>query len=148
MVGAQPRAPEAVGLTRSVQLGGWKGKVACRRWGPVQGAGQPRARAASPGPALLCGAEKAPYSLGLLEVCGCVCSMALAAGFIEPASDPKDLVQVQKSRTLVRSLAEMFREKHGDIICRNLLQNKEQHSCIDYVAFSAEAIGLAINEKE
>ena len=82
------------------------------------------------------------------EVCGCVCSMALVAGFIEPASDPKDLVQVQKSRTLVRSLAEMFREKHGDIICRNLLQNKEQHSCIDYVAFSAEAIGLAINEKE
>ena len=40
----------------------------------LQGAGQPCARAASPGPALLCGAEKAPYSLGLLEVCGCVCA--------------------------------------------------------------------------
>lgn len=82
------------------------------------------------------------------EVCGCVCSMALVAGFIEPAPNPKDLPQVQKNRALTRSLAEKFRENHGDIVCRNLLQNKEQHSCTDYVAFSAEAIGLAINEKE
>ena len=82
------------------------------------------------------------------EVCGCVCSMALVAGFVEPAPDPKNLTAVQKSRALTRSLAEKFREKHGDIVCRNLLQNKEQHSCIDYVAFAAEAIGLAINEKE
>ena len=82
------------------------------------------------------------------EVCGCVCAMALVAGFIEPAPNPKDLTAVQKSRTLTRSMAEKFREKHGDIVCRNLLQNKEQHSCIEYVAFAAETIGLAINEKE
>ncbi|MBR5784939.1 MAG: C_GCAxxG_C_C family protein [Bacteroidales bacterium] len=81
------------------------------------------------------------------EVCGCVCAMALAGGFIEPSFDPKDIIQVQKTRDLVRKLADEFGKEHGDIICRNLLQNKEKHSCVDYVAFSAKLIGEEINNK-
>ena len=82
------------------------------------------------------------------EVCGCVCGMALLSAFIVPAPNPHDMVQVQKNRALVKAMAERFRQEYGDIVCRNLLQNKEKHSCADFVAFAARIVGEAMAEQE
>ena len=82
------------------------------------------------------------------EVCGCVCGMALLSAFIVPAPNPHDMVQVQKNRVLVKAMAERFRGEYGDIVCRNLLQNKEKHSCADFVAFAARVVGEAVAEQE
>lgn len=55
------------------------------------------------------------------EVCGTVSAMAMLAGFKYPVLDIKD----QEARTLnyamVQKMAELFKEKHKTIICRNLL---------------------------
>lgn len=106
----------------------------------------------------VCGVEEAfmaqmsmPFGGGIArmhEVCGCVCAMALLSSFIEPAPDPKDIMQVQKNRELVRKMSEKFRAQYGDIVCRNLLQNKEKHSCADFVAFAARIVGEAMVEQE
>ena len=45
-------------------------------------------------------------------------------------------------------MAERFRQEYGDIVCRNLLQNKEKHSCADFVAFAARIVGEAMAEQE
>lgn len=82
------------------------------------------------------------------EVCGCVCAMVLSSAFILPAPDPKDILQVQKNRQLARSMSDEFRNEYGDIICRNLLQNKEKHSCKDLVVFATRVVGEEINKTE
>ncbi|MBR4301809.1 MAG: C_GCAxxG_C_C family protein, partial [Bacteroidales bacterium] len=61
---------------------------------------------------------------------------------------PHDMVQVQQNRALVKAMAERFRGEYGDIVCRNLLQNKEKHSCADFVAFAARIVGEAVAEQE
>ena len=106
----------------------------------------------------VCGVEEAfmaqmsmPFGGGIArmhEVCGCVCGMALLSAFMVPAPDPQDITQVQKNRMLTKAMAERFRQEYGDIVCRNLLQNKEKHSCADFVAFAARIVGEAVSSEQ
>lgn len=55
------------------------------------------------------------------EVCGVVSSMALLAGLKEGNTDPANEEGKERIYLLVRQMAEKFKEKHGTIICRELL---------------------------
>lgn len=55
------------------------------------------------------------------EVCGTVSAMALLGGLKEGNDDPGDEEAKKHIYELVRSMADMFREKNGSIICRELL---------------------------
>lgn len=55
------------------------------------------------------------------EVCGAVSSMALLAGLKEGNTDPADEEGKEKIYLLTRQLAEKFKQRHGTIICRELL---------------------------
>lgn len=55
------------------------------------------------------------------EVCGTVSSMALLAGLKEGNIDPENEEGKERIYLLTRKLAEKFKEKHGTIICRELL---------------------------
>lgn len=57
----------------------------------------------------------------LREVCGAVSGMFLVAGFKKGYSDPKDKEAKKKHYELVQALAKEFRDKHGSIVCRELL---------------------------
>ena len=57
----------------------------------------------------------------LREVCGAVSAMCLVAGMTAGYSDPKDDEAKAAHYQLVQQLAEQFRERHGSIICRELL---------------------------
>ena len=106
----------------------------------------------------VCGVDEAfmaqismPFGGGIArmhEVCGCVCSMALLSAFMVPAPNPQDITQVQKNRMLTKSMAERFRQEYGDIVCRNLLQNRGKHSCADFVAFAARVVGEAMSSEQ
>ena len=58
------------------------------------------------------------------ETCGTVSAMAIAAGFIRPATDPSVHSQRTANYALVQQLAAAFREKNGSISCRELLSLK------------------------
>lgn len=55
------------------------------------------------------------------EVCGAVSSMALLAGLKEGNTDPANEEGKERIYLLTRQLAEKFRQRHGTIICRELL---------------------------
>lgn len=57
----------------------------------------------------------------LREVCGAVSGMFLVAGMAVGYSDPKNSDAKRKHYELVQSLAEEFRNIHGNIVCRELL---------------------------
>lgn len=55
------------------------------------------------------------------EVCGVVSAMALLAGLKEGNTDPANEEGKEQIYLLTRQMAEKFKEKHGTIICRELL---------------------------
>lgn len=55
------------------------------------------------------------------EVCGTVTAMGIAAGFISPATEPKNMAERTANYALVQELAGEFRKENGSIICRELL---------------------------
>ncbi len=57
----------------------------------------------------------------LREVCGAVSAMAIAAGFIKPATDPKNMAERTENYALVQNFASKFRKERGSIVCRELL---------------------------
>lgn len=85
------------------------------------------------------------------EVCGTVSGMAMIAGLMEPANDPKDKEAKARNAALVREFADAFRQKNGSIICRELLglDKKEgnvsvaprKRPCVEFVATAARIVG-------
>ncbi|MGN0142801.1 MAG: C-GCAxxG-C-C family protein [Roseburia sp.] len=57
----------------------------------------------------------------LREVCGTVSGMFLAAGMIYGYADPKSPEAKAEHYARIQELAKTFEEKHGTIICRELL---------------------------
>lgn len=57
----------------------------------------------------------------LREVCGCVSGMAMIAGYFTGSTDPADQEAKAENYRCVQELAEKFREKHGTLLCRELL---------------------------
>lgn len=60
----------------------------------------------------------------LREVCGAVSGMLMAAGVLYGYDDPEDPQQKAEHYARVRALAQVFREQHGSIVCRELLQGR------------------------
>ena len=57
----------------------------------------------------------------LREVCGAVSAMFMIAGMLKGYEIPGDDIGKTRQYQLVQELAKKFREKHGTIICRELL---------------------------
>ncbi|MBQ9929025.1 MAG: C_GCAxxG_C_C family protein [Lachnospiraceae bacterium] len=55
------------------------------------------------------------------EVCGVVSAMALLAGLKDGNTDPENEEAKEAIYLLTRQMADKFKEKHGTIICRELL---------------------------
>lgn len=55
------------------------------------------------------------------EICGTVSAMAMLAGFKYPVLDIADQEARTKNYAMVQKMADIFKEKHGTIICRRLL---------------------------
>ena len=55
------------------------------------------------------------------EVCGTVLSMSLIAGLKEGNANPEDEEAKEHIYELVRKMSDMFRERQGSIICREIL---------------------------
>lgn len=55
------------------------------------------------------------------EICGTVSSMAMLAGFKYPVLETNDQEARTRNYEIVQKMAELFKEKHGTLICRNLL---------------------------
>ena len=91
------------------------------------------------------------------EVCGTVSGMAMIAGLMEPANDPKDKEAKARNYALVREFADAFRQKNGSIICRELLglDKKEGNAsvaprkrpCVEFVATAARIVGEKLAER-
>lgn len=77
-------------------------------------------------------AKKMSVSFGggvgrMREMCGTVSAMAMLAGFKYPVLDQKDQEARTKNYAMVQKMADLFREKHGSIICRDLLPAAEAY---------------------
>lgn len=59
------------------------------------------------------------------EVCGTVSAMAMLAGFKYPVLDQQDQEARTKNYAMVQKISDLFKEKHGTIICRSLLPAAE-----------------------
>lgn len=75
-------------------------------------------------------AKKMSVSFGggvgrMREVCGTVSAMAMLAGFKYPVLDQNDQEARTKNYAMVQKMSDMFKEKHGTIICRSLLPAAE-----------------------
>lgn len=75
-------------------------------------------------------AKKMSVSFGagvgrMREVCGTVSAMAMLAGFKYPVLDQNDQEAKTMNYTMVQKMADMFKKKHGTIICRSLLPAAE-----------------------
>lgn len=75
-------------------------------------------------------AKKMSVSFGggvgrMREVCGTVSAMAMLAGFKYPVLDMNDQEARTKNYAIVQKMSDMFKEKHGTIICRQLLSPEE-----------------------
>lgn len=71
-------------------------------------------------------AKKMSVSFGggvgrMREMCGTVSAMAMLAGFKYPVLDQTDMEARTKNYAVVQKMADLFKEKHGTIICRSLL---------------------------
>lgn len=62
----------------------------------------------------------------LREVCGSVSAMTFMAGFISPAVTPGNMDERTANYALVQEFAAAFREKHGSIVCKDILQLRAQ----------------------
>lgn len=76
-------------------------------------------------------AKKMSVSFGggvgrMREICGTVSAMAMLAGFKYPVQDISDQEARTRNYAMVQKMADMFKEKNGTIICRNLLPPKTQ----------------------
>ena len=75
-------------------------------------------------------AKKMSVSFGggvgrMREVCGTVSAMAMLAGFKYPVLDQHDQEARTKNYAMVQKMSDLFKEKHGTIICRSLLPAAE-----------------------
>ena len=75
-------------------------------------------------------AKKMSVSFGggvgrMREVCGTVSAMAMLAGFKYPVFDQQDQEARTKNYAMVQKMSDLFKEKHGTIICRSLLPAAE-----------------------
>ena len=71
-------------------------------------------------------AKKISVSFGgavgrMREICGTVSAMAMLAGFKYPVLDITDQEARTRNYAMVQKMADIFKEKHGTIICRQLL---------------------------
>jgi len=57
------------------------------------------------------------------EVCGAVSGMLMVLGLVYGYDDPKDDPAKKEQYTVIQVLCGEFREKHGSIICREMLRN-------------------------
>ena len=65
-----------------------------------------------------------PFGAGfgkLREVCGAVSGMTLVAGYLGGYDDPTDAEGKKALYALIQKMAGEFEERHGSIICRELL---------------------------
>ncbi|MBQ8503528.1 MAG: C_GCAxxG_C_C family protein [Clostridia bacterium] len=61
------------------------------------------------------------------EVCGAVSAAAMVIGDICAGVDGEDVESKTRNYELVQKFSEKFTEKHGSIICRELLENHEKN---------------------
>lgn len=61
------------------------------------------------------------------EVCGAVSGAAMVLGCIASATDGSDNESKMKNYELVREFSDRFRQIHGSIICRELLEDKAKN---------------------
>lgn len=78
-------------------------------------------------------AKKMSVSFGggigrMREVCGTVSAMSMLAGFKYPVLDINDQEARTRNYAMIQKMAELFKEKHDTIICRNLLPESEANS--------------------
>lgn len=64
----------------------------------------------------------------LREVCGAVSGLALVYGCLRGYSEPDDKTGKKEQYETIQSLAKTMEARHGSIICRELLQVRQQHS--------------------
>lgn len=95
-------------------------------------------------------ASAAPFGRGLAkmnEVCGCVTGMALLSQIIAPVKDRADMMM---NHSLVKSMADEFRQENGDIVCRRLLGLEDsgikKKPCNEYVGCAARIFGQKLKE--
>lgn len=97
------------------------------------------------------------------EVCGTVSAMAMLAGFKYPVIDPTDQEARTRNYTMVQKMGDLFKERHGNIICRHLLPAAEaattpapsvrteqyyaKRPCSRYVADAARIAGQMLKEE-
>ncbi|MEG1642414.1 MAG: C-GCAxxG-C-C family protein [Synergistaceae bacterium] len=96
----------------------------------------------------------------LREVCGAVSGMTMIAGLIKGYDNLTDQQIKQEAYSLERKLAEKFKERHGSIICREILENQkiEQNSnnktghtstsCIECVKTATELLEKEIFDRK
>ncbi|WP_243348211.1 C-GCAxxG-C-C family protein [Parabacteroides sp. FAFU027] len=102
----------------------------------------------------------APFGGGMgrmREVCGALSGAFMLVGLKYPADDPENKEAKMENYAAVQRVATPFREKHGTIICRELLDAKRakpeadladpfgeylaKNPCARFVADTAEIIG-------
>ena len=102
----------------------------------------------------------APFGGGIgrmREVCGALSGAFMLVGLKYPADDPENKEAKMENYAAVQRVAAPFREKHGTIICRELLDAKRakpetdladpfgeylaKNPCARFVADTAEIIG-------
>jgi len=62
----------------------------------------------------------------LREVCGAVSGMFMIAGFLYGYTSPDDKAGKTEHYKRIQELAEAFKKKNGSIVCRELLQLRQQ----------------------
>lgn len=114
-------------------------------------------------------AKKMSVSFGggmgrLREVCGTISGMAMLAGFKYPVENPQDQEARTRNYGMVQKMANMFKEKHHSIICRELLppedaattnptpsartqQYYQKRPCSKYVADAARIAGRMLKDE-
>lgn len=61
----------------------------------------------------------------LREVCGAVSAMFMVAGLEKGYTEPNNDIVKAEHYQRIQELARLFKEKHGTIICRELLDSKD-----------------------
>jgi len=61
------------------------------------------------------------------NMCGAVCGMAMLAGMENGQTRPHDDIAKNNNYHLVQTLAGQFKEKHGSVICAELLNLRKDH---------------------
>lgn len=64
------------------------------------------------------------------QVCGTVSGMFMVAGILTGSDDPSDLQGKKDNYDTVQKLAAAFEEKHGSIICKQLLGLESRQSSV------------------